>query len=283
MAADLAYYAALAGGKRPSSIGILLTGSGLPLAPRPNLWLFPRLLDAACGGRDLEETRAEALEAWIGATYGPAAPAMASYWEALEAAWMIDLDLEAGDTEIFMPEPMTKAPIQNPADWGDPWTASPERLRAKRARSEELFGKLREAEAALERAKAAPPPRPAKTPDCAAALRSEAASYALASSLLELDAARVSAYDEAAHGSDEAAADIALIARSILAGLYRAGRAQGDSRARRNLRFLMFLNYDLKLRGMARYKASPIRRGLGVAGDFLELAFRAFGMMRLWE
>jgi hypothetical protein len=210
---------------------------------------------------------------------------MASYWEALEAAWRIDLELEAGDTEIFMPEPMALAPLRKPADWGDPWTASPERLDAKRARSEELFGHLREAEAALDKAKteAAALPRPSEAPDYGAVLRSEAASYALASSLLELDSARVSAYDEAARGSGEAAADIALIARSILGGLYRAGRAQGDRRARRNLRFLMFLNYDLKLRGMARYKAGPIRRGLGVAGDFLELALRALGMMRLWE
>lgn len=283
MAADLAYYAALGPGKRPSSIGILLTGPGLPLAARPNLWLFPRLLAAADDGRDLETVRAETLEAWIKTTYGPAALAMASYWEALEAAWKIDLDLEAGDTDIFMPEPMTKAPIQNPADWGDPWKASPERLSAKRARSEELFGRLREAETALERAEAASSPPAGKAPDYAAALKSEEASYALASSLLELDAARVSAYEEAARGSDEAAADIALIARSILNSLYRAGQAQGDRRARRNLRFLMFLDYDLKLRGMARYKASPIRRGLGLAWDFLELAFRALGMTRLWE
>lgn len=56
-----------------------------------------------------------------------------------------------------------------------------------------------------------------------------------------------------------------------------------DRRGRRNLRFLMFLDYDLRLRSMARYKSSPIRRGLGVAKGFLELAFRALGMLRLWE
>jgi hypothetical protein len=304
MSADLAYYAGLGPTERPSSIGILLTGPGLPLAPRPNLWLFPRLLAVACGGDvatggaaarggrggdasselPMETVRAEALKAWIRSAYGPAAEAMGAYWEALEAAWMIDLDLESGDTDIFMPEPMTKAPFQNPADWGDPRKASPERLSAKRARSEELFGRLREAEAALSRAEEKTASAPGQAASkFAVAVKDEAASYALASAILELDSARVSAYDEAAHGSDEAAADIALIARSILGGLYRAARAMPDRRGRRNLRFLMFLDYDLRLRSMARYKSSPIRRGLGVAKDFLELAFRALGMLRLWE
>jgi hypothetical protein len=288
MTADLAYYAGLGPAERPSSIGILLTGPGLPLAPRPNLWLFPRLLAAADGGDAsseprMEAARAEALEAWIRSAYGPAAEAMGAYWEALEAAWSIDLDLELGDTELFMPEPMTKAPFQSPADWGDPWKASPERLRAKRARSEELFGRLREAEAALSRAEEdAASAQGQKAPEFAAAVEDEAASYSLASSLLELDSARVSAYDEAAHGSDEAAADIALIARTILDRLYRAARSMPDRRGRRNLRFLMFLNYELRLRSMARYKSSPLRRGLGVTKDFLELVLRAAGMLRLW-
>ncbi|MBL8967402.1 MAG: DUF4838 domain-containing protein [Spirochaetaceae bacterium] len=306
MAADLAYYAGAGAGpaagagsvagseagaeaaSKPlaTKVGILLTGDRLPLAARPNVWLFPRL--AWSGGGDPEPL----LRDWTAATFGPAAPAMAAYWRALAEAWSLNLDLVPGETENRIPAPLGQGVAKPPADWGDPWLADRDRLAERRGRAEELFDRLREAEAALDKAAellesaakddagAADPGRLAR---CAAALADEDAEYGIAAAVLELDCARIAAYHELASGELAAAADIALLARSALSGLYRAARIVPDRRSRRNLRFLGFFYYDLRLRAIRREAARPLARAAGAAAALAELYLRGLGLFRLWD
>jgi hypothetical protein len=294
MEGDLAFY-----GKGVARIGILLTGDRLPLAPRPNLWIFPRLL--AAGGRRAAATgpdfagipaaadgsAAAALMAdWCAAVYGPAAPAMTRYWKALEAAWAIDLDLEPGDTDLFIPSPLTRAATEPPADWGDPWTASLERLAEKRSVCESLFSLLREAEAALDEARSlavAEDAPPAPKGGWLGAVEAEAREYAIAEGILELDCARLSAYHEAAAGQDRAAADIALIARAVLAGVKKAQKAVPDPRARREGDFLLTLFYDLRLSKVMRKARRQPGRFLGEKAALLGLAIKAARVRGVWE
>jgi len=290
MAADLAWYSGESpdsSGARASKVGILLTGGRLPLAPRPNLWLFPRLAALGPGG----PAALEALLAdWAGAAYGQAAAPMLRYWKALEAAWAIDLDLEPGETENRIPAPLRNAVQEPPADWGDPWLANAERLGQRRGRCEALFDLLREAEAALAEAAAsdkAPseavvPTEAAPRRQAKAALR-EREEYAFAEAVLELDSARLAAYHELASGERRAAADLSLLARSALDGLYRAARALPDRRARRELRFLGFFYYDLRLRSIRRGAALPFAKALGFLCALAELFLRGAGLLRLWE
>ena len=280
MQGDLAFYA-----KGVSRIGILLTGDRLPLAPRPNLWLLPRLL--AAGGTEAGGTAAEGLMAdWCAAVYGPAAPAMLRYWKAFEAAWAIDLDLEPGDCELFIPSPMTRAATEPPADWGDPWMASLERLTEKRSACEPLFSLLREAEAALDEARGLAEAEDApRTPSDGwlGAVEAEAREYAIAEGILELDCARLSAYHEAAAGQDRAAADIALIARAVLAGVKKAQKAVPDPRARREGDFLLTLFYDLRLSKIMRKARRQPGRFLGEKAALLGLAIKAARVTAVWE
>jgi len=276
MKGDLAFY-----GKDVERIGILLTGDRLPLAPRPNLWLLPRLL-AAEGRRSADDLMAE----WCAAAYGPAAPAMTRYWKALEAAWAIDLDLEPGDTDLFIPSPLTRAATEPPADWGDPWTASLERLAGKRSACESLFSHLREAEAALDEARSladAEDAAPGPAADWLGAVEAEAREYAIAEGILELDCARLSAYHEAAAGQDRAAADIALIARAVLAGVKKARKAVPDPRARREGDFLLTLFYDLRLSKIMRKARRQPGRFLGEKAALLGLAIKAARVTGVWE
>lgn len=292
MAADLAYYAGSGSGSgagaRPmaSKVGILLTGDRLPLAARPNAWLFPRL--AWSGGGDPEPL----FQDWTAATFGPAAPAMATYWRSLTGAWALDLDLVPGETENRIPTPLGQGVPKPPADWGDPWLADRDRLAERRGRAEELFDHLRKAEAALDEAAGlleaaakdeAGAPAPGRLARCAAALADEDAEYGIAAAVLELDCARIAAYHELASGELAAAADIALLARSALSGLYRAARVVPDRRSRRNLRFLGFFYYDLRLRAIRREAARPLARAAGAAVTLAELYLRGLGLLRLWD
>ena len=287
MEGDLAFY-----GKEVARIGILLTGDRLPLAPRPNPWLLPRLL--AAGGRSaaVDDPAAGASAAtglmaeWCAATYGPAAPAMVRYWKALEAAWAIDLDLEPGDSDLFIPSPMTRAAAEPPADWGDPWRAGLERLAEKRSACESLFSLLREAEAALDEARGLAEGEDGPLQPAGAwleAVESEAREYAIAEGILELDCARLSAYHEAAAGQDRAAADIALIARAVLAGVRKAQKAVPDPRARREGAFLLSLFYDLRLSKIMRKARRQPGRFLGEKAALLGLAIKASRLRGVWE
>jgi hypothetical protein len=286
MEGDLAYYAE---GKRADKVGVLLTGDRLPLAARPNLWLMPRLLGGQVSGEGQVGAGrgAEALwAAWCASAYGPAAAPMRRYWAALEAAWAIDLDLEPGETAINIPAPITTAGKNPPADWGDPWLASAERLGTRRARCEEAFTLLREAEAAMAEARASFAPagdRSRAESRAGKAVEDEALEYAISSGIIELDSARLSAYHEAAQGEAGAAADIAVIALSILDGLYRSFRAIPDARARRNAAFILYLNYGLRLRAIARAPRNALRRKCGETAAFLGLARRALGLAGAWD
>jgi hypothetical protein len=212
---------------------------------------------------------------------------MARYWSALEAAWSVDLDLRAGDSAVFIPEPMTRAAAEPFADWGDPWKAGLERLAEKRERCEELFGQLRTAEAALEEARGMAEAAELEEREGAEAWASnvadEAKEYAIAGAILELDCARLSAYHELAAGQDKAAADIALIGRSVLDSVRRAQRAVPDPRARKNGDFLLFVHYELRLRWLARRVGDRLRRFLGEKASLATLAMKAASMAGLWE
>jgi hypothetical protein len=275
MEEDLAVYAPEA-----DAAGILLTGGDrLPLAPRPNPWLFPRLMKEGADSAAL-------MTSWIGAVYGPAAGAMGRYWAALEAAWAIDLDIEPGDTDLFMPEPIISAVDHPPADWGDPWKADARRLAIMRGRCDGLFDLLREAEAALARARENEDEYEdagGEEPRWAKAVEDEAAEYAISSGVLELDCARLSAYHELANGEVKAAAEIALIARSVLDGVLRALRALPDRRSRRGSAFLLYIFYDLRLRQISRAASNILGRSAGRLAAFLGLAARAWGIRRAWE
>lgn len=279
MGEDLSFYR-----DRASRVGILLTGDRLPLAARPNVWLFPRILSTRTGAAP------EALmEEWCEAAYGPAAPAMERYWKALESAWGLDLDLEPGDTELFIPSPLTRAAVEPPADWGDPWKASLERLAKKRGDCESLFAFLREAETALDEARALAQggheddDGDATVDNWFSAIEAEAREYAISEGILELDCARLSAYHEAAAGQDRAAADIALIARAVLAGVKKAQKAVPDPRARLNGDFILSLHYDLRLAWIMRKARRQPGRFLGEVAGLAGLAIKAIRLSRVWE
>ena len=238
MEGDLAAYRA-AGAE---AVGLLCTGGRLPLAPRPNIALFPRLA-AQNGGESL-------LSDWSAAAYGIGGKAMQSYWRELEAAWAIDLDLEEGDSAIHMPASAASYASDPPADWGDPWKASLERLAAKRGRCEELFEHLRAAEAIL---------ASASSED--SAVRREASEYAISDAVLELDCARLAVYHELAGGDARAAADIANLALSAAGAARKAYARLPDARERREMCLIIGLCYELKLRSVRRANArSGIRR-----------------------
>lgn len=300
MAADIGYYAGLPPAQRPESIGILVTGPGLPIAPRPNLWLFPRLLAAANGagphtaGKD---SAARLFALWQTQTYGAAAKQMGEYWNAVAEASKIDLDIDEGDTEVFMPAVLSRAVIEPPADWGDPWKASAARLSERRSQSDELFARLREAEKALDRAKqaaasAVPDPASQSAADFERdragqrslrelrAVRAEELSYNLDSAIMELDSARIAAYYEAAQGAGASAADIAFIALSIADSAKKAGLAMPSPAARGNLAFLLLFNYELRLRQLARFKFGPVHRALSISALTIRCALSALRTSR---
>jgi hypothetical protein len=238
MEGDLAAYRS-AGAQ---AVGLLCTGGRLPLAPRPNIALFPRL--AAQDGSDA------ILSAWSTAAYGVAGKAMRGYWRELEAAWAINLDLEAGDSAIYMPSSAASYASDPPADWGDPWKASLERLAEKRGRCEELFEHLRVAEAIL---------ASASSEDSAA--RRETSEYAISDAVLELDCARLAVYHELAGGDARAAADIANLALSAAGAARKAYARLPDARERREMGFVIGVYYELRLRGIRRANArSGFRR-----------------------
>lgn len=277
MAGDLLHYA-----PRAARVGILLTGARLPLAPRPNPWLLPRLLAAASRPGASPESLAAELEtlagSWAGLVYGQAGPTMAAYWKALEAAWRIDLDLEPGDTELFQPPAGLGAVTSPPTDWGDPWTASPERLGEKRATWDALFALLRQAEGLLAEAQEA-----GEEGLAGGHIQAEAREYALSSAVLELDGARIAAYHEASRGQARLAADIALIGLGMLYSARRAMRALPDPRARRDGAFLLELFYGLRFRSLNRGARGPVLRGYALGTARLRLAWAYLGMRRLWE
>jgi hypothetical protein len=258
---DLAAY------RDADAVGILCTGGRLPLGPRPNVALLPRL---AASGRDAAAPpRAPGLLAdWALAAYGPASEPMVEYWRELEAAWALDLDLEEGETAVHMPEALSRYAMDPPADWGDPWTATLERLAFKRGRCEELFDHLRRAEAKLAEAEIAvsgpDSPEPNSDGPTQAAIRAlggEASEYAISGAILELNCARLAAYHELAAGEPRAAADIANLALSASAAVRKALSRLPDRRARREIRFLVELFYDLRLRAIRRANArSSLRR-----------------------
>jgi len=224
------------------AVGILCTGGRLPLASRPNIALFPRL----AAGNESDAL----LSDWSIATYGTAGKAMQSYWRELEAAWTIDLDLEEGDSAIHMPSSAASFASDPPADWGDPWKASLERLAAKRGRCEALFEHLRAAEAIL---------ASASSDDSAA--RREASEYAISDAILELDCARLAVYHELAGGDARAAADIANLALSAAGAARKAYARLPDARERREMGLVIGVCYELKLRGVRRANArSGLRR-----------------------
>ncbi len=280
MAGDLLHYA-----PRAARIGILLTGDRLPLAPRPNPWLLPRLLASAARPGASPEGQAAELEAlarrWAGMLYGQAGQTMAAYWKALEEAWRIDLDLEPGDTELLQPPMGLGAVTHPPADWGDPWTASPERLGEKRATWEALFAHLRKAEGLLAEAQEAG--QDGQDGQDGEHIRAEAREYALSSAVLELDGARIAAYHEASRGQARLAADISLIGLGMIYSARRSLRAVPDPRARRNGAFLLELFYGLRFRSLNRGARGPVLRGYALGTAKLRLAWAYLRMRRLWE
>jgi hypothetical protein len=259
---DLAAYGGGAPAGRADSLGILCAGGRLPLAPRPNAALLPRLASTGIDSK-------AALADWAAAAYGADAEPMLEYWGELEAAWAIDLDVREGDCALRMPELLSRAAYDPPADWGDPWTAGAERLAAKRARCEELFDRLRGAEAALSRAMLSEAEGSAGE---ARAIRGEADEYAISGSVLELDCARLSAYHELASGDPRAAADIANLALSAAAAVVAALSSLPDRRARRETALLIELFYGLRLRAIRRANA---RSGLRRIVDLRAAAARA--------
>lgn len=266
MAGDLAVYA------DADAVGVLLAGGRLPLAPRPNQWLLPRL----AGGADA----AAAMADWIGAAYGPAAAPLSRYWEALDSAWAIDLDLEPGDTRTDPPAGAGLDPDDPPTDWGDPWPSTPERLAGRVERCDELFDRLREAEDALTEALELAGDGEAAW---AGAVRAESLEYAIAGNLLELDCARLAAYSERAAGQAKAASDIALLARSPYAALSKALSALPDRRSRREIRLLLHAAYGIRLGAIRREaRRDPLAKALGRAAALAELGLRALPLRGTW-
>ncbi|HET7838734.1 MAG TPA: hypothetical protein VFL04_03160, partial [Rectinemataceae bacterium] len=210
-----------------------------------------------------------------------AAGPMLSYWSSIEKAWRIDLEVEAGDGEPFLPAPWS-AVDEPPADWQDPWMASADRLGRKRDGCEELFDCLRAAEAALAEAALIAKDRAGEA--WAEAVRGEEAEYRIAGALLELDCARLSAYHEAALGDRRTARDLAYLAESTMDALLAALALSPDRRARREGAFLIFLFYGLRLRLMKREASGkPVARAAGRTATFLELALRAARVAGVWE
>jgi hypothetical protein len=252
---DIAAYA------EADSICLLCAGGRLPLGPRPNPYLLPRLAAGrakAAPPREMAGLRERVLADWARAAYGEAAAPMLEYWRELEAAWAIDLDLREGDTAVHLPGSPSLYASDPPSDWGDPWKAGLERLKAKRDRCEELFDHLRLAEARLSEAMRID--SAAGSPE-ARALRGEASEGAISGAFLELDCARLSAYHELASGDGRAAADIANIALSVSEAVREALKALPDRRSRREIGFLVYLYYDLRLRAIRRANArSGLRR-----------------------
>jgi hypothetical protein len=280
---DLAAYRDGGGEGRADVVGILCTGGRLPLAPRPNAALLPRLA-ASPGGT----SREEAFDDWSKAAYGAAAAPMRDYWSELESAWAIDLDLEEGETGIRMPESFSRYAIDPPADWGDPWKASADRLARKRDRCEELFDHLRLAEAKLSEATAAAAKLSEATASAqgreARAILGEASEYAISGAILELDCARLSAYHELAGGDARAAADIANLALSASSAVRKALSAVPDRRARRETRLLISVYYDLRLRAIRRANArSGLRRLLDLWFTSARTALAAFPVLRAYK
>jgi hypothetical protein len=206
---DLAAYRGLG----VDAIGILCAGGRLPLSPRPNLALLP-LLAASPATGDPHTLAEAALADWAGS-----AP-MLDYWRELEAAWAIHLSVEEDESDA-------------------------ELLAAKRSRCEELFDRLRRAEALL--AEAGNP--------------GDAAEYAISGSILELNCARLSALHELAAGDPRAAADIANLALSASGAARRSFKRLEDPRSRREMNLLIDLYYDRRLRAIRRANArSGLRR-----------------------
>lgn len=270
MSGDLAAYrdcvAAAGVAAAADAVGILCTGGRLPLAPRPNLALFPRL--AALPKRELASSDSAAAAAaalmadWAGATYGESSEPMQDYWRELEAAWAIDLDLEDGDTAIYMPASTASYASDPPADWGDPWKASALRLGYRRGRCETLFDHLRAAETSLSSARELAAARRIAEPRGGdSAVEREAAEYAISDAIVELDCARLAVYHEFASGDHAAAADIANLALSAAGAARKACARLPDPRGRRESAFLVRLFYELKLRSIRRANArSAVRR-----------------------
>ncbi|HUW41009.1 MAG TPA: hypothetical protein VMV90_08345 [Rectinemataceae bacterium] len=268
---DAAVYAPAEGGA--DRIGILMTGGRLPLAPRPNPWLLPRIV-AGGNGRALAPV-------WVDGVYGPAARAMNRYWEALEEAWTIGLDAEPGDAELQSPRRRAEAADMPPADWGDPWKASAERLAALRGNCEALFDCLRHCESALADAE--------KVIDQAdraemLAFRGEQGEYRITAAHLELDCARLAVYHELASGEIRDAADLSLLAQAALDAYCASLASLPDKRSRRELRYLAFLFYGLRLRLIRRSASrNPLRRVLDKALCLALLAFRARPLRGAWD
>ena len=258
---DLAAYGMGAGdgearAEAADAIGLLCTGGRLPLAPRPNAYLLPRLA-ASARPRSDEGPRAQALLAeWASAAYGPSAAPMLEYWRELESAWAIDLDIGEGDCAVHMPDSASRYASDPPVDWGDPWIAGAERLAYRRGRCEELFDHLRRAESMLSEAR-----EPISEGAAGRAVAREAAEYAISGSLLELDCARLAVYHELAAGDPRAAADIANLALSASSAVRKAFSRLPDRRARREMGLLILVFYDLRLRAIRRANArSGLRR-----------------------
>ena len=266
---DMAAYRGVA-----DAVGILCTGGRLPLGPRPNVALLPLL----AAPRSLAP---EPLADWALAAYGPAAGPMLGYWNELEAAWAMDLDLEEGDTAIKMPGALSRCAADPPADWGDPWTAGLERLALKRGRCEELFDHLRLAESRLAEAEAAVA---GSDSDEARAVRGEASEYAISGAVLELNCARLAAYHELAAGEHRAAADVANLALSASGAVHKALSRLPDRRARREIRFLVSFFYDLRLRAIRRANArSSLRRLVDLWFTTARTAIAALSIRRTRE
>jgi hypothetical protein len=251
----------------------LCAGGRLPLGPRPNAYLLPRLAKDGA-------PRAQALLAeWALAAYGPSAAPMLEYWRELESAWALDLDLEEGETEVHIPDRLARCAMDPPSDWGDPWKAGSERLAQKRDRCEDLFDHLRRAEACLAEASLAMGQAAE-----ARALRGEALEYSISGSVLELDCARLSAYHELAAGDPRAAADIANLALSASSAVRKALSALSDRRARREVRFLIRFFYDLRLRAIRRANArSGLRRLADLWYTTAQTALAALSLMRAYD
>jgi hypothetical protein len=270
MRGDIEAYRGSEPSESADALGILCTGGRLPLAPRPNLALLPRLASAPPELLALPGFAEAQLSDWARSAYGEASGSMLEYWRELEAAWAMDLELEEGETELRAPEEATRYAIDPPADWGDPWAAGLERLSVKRERCEALFEHLRGAERSLAEAGRSAPSGGAE------AVKGEAAEYAISGAVLELNCARLAVYHELAGGDPRAAADIANLALSASGAVRKALRSLADSRARREIGLLVTVFYDLRLKALRRANArSGIRRLLELWLTSARLAWTA--------
>jgi hypothetical protein len=282
MMGDIAAYRGSSREEGADAVGVLCTGGRLPLAPRPNVCLLPRL----AAGPDSGEGRAEAtdpLARWALAAYGEISAPMLRYWRDLEAAWAMDLELEEGETGLRESFGTARDLIEPPVDWGDPWRASSERLIAKLDRCEDLFDRLRSAESALAEAKELARSRESADPRVCAAVLAEAAEYAISGSLLELNCARLSVRSELSGGDPRAAADLANLALSASGAARKALRTVPSRRARREIGFLISVYYDLALRAARRANArSGARRLLDLWLTGARLAWTAWRVSRAY-